>query len=141
MDIINKTKELSHAVEEKVDHGLEVAKETFANVASHLPLANLAKKGTDHFVIEVDLPGVDKKDIDVQIEDNILVVKATRKMEKEVKKDDYYLMESNFGLISRSFVLPEGIDTSKVDAHYENGRLRITLEKEEARKAKNIAVK
>jgi len=141
MDIINKTKELSHAVEEKVDHGLEVAKETFANVASHLPLANLAKKGSDQFVIEVDLPGVDKKDIDVQIEDNILVVKATRKMNKEVQKDDYYLMESNFGLISRSFVLPEGIDTSKVDAHYANGRLRITLEKEEARKAKNIAVK
>lgn len=141
MDIINKTKELGHAVEEKVDHGLEVAKETFANVASHLPLANLAKKGTDQFVIEVDLPGVDKKDIDVQIEDNILVVKATRKMKKEVKKDDYYLMESNFGLISRSFVLPEGIDTSKVDAHYENGRLRIALEKEESRKAKNIAVK
>lgn len=141
MDIINKTKELGHAVEEKVDHGLEVAKETFANVASHLPLANLAKKGTDQFVIEVDLPGVEKKDIDVQIEDNILVVKATRKMKKEVKKDDYYLMESNFGLISRSFVLPEGIDTSKVDAHYENGRLRIALEKEESRKAKNIAVK
>ncbi len=44
-------------------------------------------------------------------------------------------------MISRSFVLPEGIDTSKVDAKYENGRLYVTLEKEESRKAKNISVK
>ncbi len=140
MDIVNKTKEIGQAVEEKVEHGLEVAKETFANVAAHLPFANLARKGSDQFVIEVDLPGVEKKDIEVQIEENILVVKATRKMKKEVKKEDYYLMESNFGLISRSFVLPEGIDTSKVEAHFENGRLRVVLEKEEARKAKSIAV-
>ena len=141
MDIVNKTKEIGQAVEEKVEHGLEVAKETFANVAAHLPFANLAKRGTDQFVIEVDLPGVDKKDIDIQIEENILIVKATRKMKQEVKKEDYYLCESQFGLISRSFVLPEGIDTSKVDAQYENGRLRIVLEKEESRKAKSIAVK
>ena len=87
------------------------------------------------------MPGVDKKDIDIQIEDNILIVKATRKMKNEVKKEDYYLCESQFGLISRSFVLPEGIDTSKVDARYEDGRLRIALEKEESRKAKSIAVK
>lgn len=141
MDIVNKTKEIGQAVEEKVEHGMEVAKEAFANVAAHLPFANLAKKGADQFVIEVDLPGVDKQEIDVQIQDNVLVVKATRKMKNEVKKEDYYLMESSFGLISRSFVLPEGIDTSKVDAHYEDGRLRIVLEKEEARKAKSIAVK
>jgi len=140
-NIVNKTKEIANTVEEKVEHGLEVAKETFANVASHLPLANLAKKGSDEFVIEVDLPGVEKKDIELKIEDNILIVKATRKMKNEVKKDDYYLLESNFGYISRSFVLPEGIDTSKVDAEFKNGRLTIRLEKEESRKAKNIAVK
>ena len=62
-------------------------------------------------------------------------------MKNEVKKEDYYLCESNFGMISRSFVLPEGIDTSKVDAQYENGRLYVTLEKEESRKAKSISVK
>jgi HSP20 family protein len=62
-------------------------------------------------------------------------------MKNEVKKEDYYLCETNFGLISRSFVLPEGIDKEKVDAKYEDGRLYITLEKEESRKAKSIAVK
>ena len=140
MDIVKSAKEVTKAVEEKVEKGLEVAKETFANVASHLPFANLAKRGNDGFHIEIDLPGVKKEDIDLQVEDNILTVKAMRKMKNEVKKEDYYLCESNFGLISRSFVLPEGIDKEKINAHYENGRLYITLEKEESRKAKSISV-
>lgn len=141
MDMVKTAKEIGTAVEEKVEQGLEVAKETFANVASHLPFANLARKGNDSFKVEIDLPGVKKEDIELNIEDNILTVKAVRKMKNEVKKEDYYLCESNFGLISRSFVLPEGIDRSKVDAKYEDGRLYITLEKEESRKAKSISVK
>ena len=141
MDVVKTAKEVANTVEEKVEKGLEVAKETFANVASHLPFANLARKGSDAFSIEIDLPGVKKEDIELQVEDNILTVKAVRKMKNEVKKEDYYLCESNFGLISRSFVLPEGIDKEKIDATYEDGRLYITLEKEESRKAKSIAVK
>jgi len=141
MELVNTAKELGQSVEEKIEHGLEVAKDTFANVASHLPFANLAKKGNDTFKIEIDLPGVKKEDIDLQVEENILTIKAVRKMKNKVKKEDYYLCESNFGMISRSFVLPEGIDTSKVDAKYEDGRLYVTLEKEESRKAKSIAVK
>ncbi len=140
-NVAAKAKEVAKNIEEKVEKGVEVAKETFANVAAHLPFANLAKKGSDAFVIEVDLPGVKKEDIDLSIEENILTVKAVRKMKNEVKREDYYLCESNFGLISRSFVLPDGIDTEKVDARFEDGRLIITLEKEESRKAKKLAVK
>ena len=141
MDVAKTAKEVASTVEEKVEKGLEVAKETFANVASHLPFANLAKKGSDGFEIEIDLPGVKKEDIELKVEDNILTVKAVRKMKNEVKKEDYYLMESSFGLISRSFILPEGIDKNKIDAKYEDGRLYISLEKEESRKAKSISVK
>jgi len=140
MDVVKTAKEVANTVEEKVEKGLEVAKETFANVASHLPFANLAKRGSDGFSIEIDLPGVKKEDIELQVEDNILTVKAVRKMKNEVKKDDYYLCESNFGLISRSFVLPEGIDKEKINAKLEDGRLYISLEKEESRKAKSISV-
>ena len=140
MDVVKTAKEVANTVEEKVEKGLEVAKETFANVASHLPFANLAKRGSDGFSIEIDLPGVKKEDIELQVEDNILTVKAVRKMKNEVKKEDYYLCESNFGLISRSFVLPEGIDKEKIDAKLEDGRLYISLEKEESRKAKSISV-
>ena len=140
-DVVKKAKEIGNALEKKVEEGLEVVKESFANVASHLPFANLAKRGSDIFEIEVDLPGVDKKDIELKVEDNILTVKAVRRFKNEVKRDDYYLCESNFGLISRSFTLPEGIDKDKIEAKYEDGRLYITLEKEESRKAKSISVK
>jgi HSP20 family protein len=141
MDVVKTAKEIGNTVEEKVEHGLEVAKETFANVASHLPFANLAKKGSDTFEIEIDLPGVDKNDIELKVEDNILTVKVTRKIKNEVQREDYYLCESSFGLISRAFVLPEGIDPGSIDAQYEDGRLYVTLEKEESRKAKSISIK
>lgn len=141
MDIVKTSKKLVDKVEEKVEQGLEVVKETFDNIARHLPFANLAKHSNDTFSIEVDLPGVKKEDIDIKVEDNYLTVSATRKYKNETKRDDYYLCESNFGLISRSFALSDTIDRDKIDAKYENGRLYITLEKVETKKAKNIAIK
>ena len=141
MDVVKKAKDIGNAVEETVEHGIEVAKEAFVNVASHLPFANLAKKGSDAFTIEVDLPGVDKKDIELKVEENLLTVKAVRQMKNEVKEEDYYLCESKFGLISRSFILPKDVDREKISANYEDGRLYISLEKEEARKARSISIK
>jgi HSP20 family protein len=141
MEVIQKAKELTNTVEEKVEKGLEVAKEALSNVASHLPFANLSKNGGDTFTIEVDLPGVKKEDIDLRIDDNRLTVTAQRKMKKEVRRENYYLQESSFGLISRTFLLPDGIDRDKIDAKHEDGRLYITLEKEESKKQKSIAIK
>jgi HSP20 family protein len=141
MDIVKSAKEVGNAVEEKLEHGLEVAKEALGNVASHLPFANLAKKGSDTFKIEIDLPGVKKEDIDIKVENNYLIVNAVRKMNNEVSKDDYYLCESSFGRISRSFLLPNTIDSDKVEADLKDGRLYITLEKEESKKAKSVTIK
>ena len=141
MSIAQKSKELVHNVEEKVEKGLEVAKETLGNVARHLPLANFAKHSSDTYDIEVDLPGVKKDEIELKIEDDYLTVNAVRKTKSEVKEEDYYLCESSFGLISRSFVLPKDVDRDKISARYEDGRLYISLEKEEARKARSISIK
>jgi len=140
-NIKEKTKEIIENVEEKVEQGVEIVKETFDNVARHLPLANLAKHSSDTYDIEIDLPGVKKEDIELKIEDDYLTVNAIRRTKKEVNKDDYYLCESAFGLISRSFVLPKDVDRDKISAHLENGRLYISLEKEETRKAKQISIK
>ncbi len=141
MDVVKSTKEVGKNLEKSIENGLEKTKEVLTNVASHLPFANLAKRKDDKFSIEVDLPGVDKKDIEIKVEDNLLRVNAVRKMKKEVKKKDYYTMESYFGEISRVFALPEDIDKDKIDAQYKNGRLYITLDKVESKKAKSIEVK
>ncbi len=139
--IIENGKELVNAVEEKVEKGLEVAKEALGNVARHLPLANFAKHSADTYDIEIDLPGVNKDEIELKIEDDYLTVNAIRKTKNEVKEEDYYLCESSYGLISRSFVLPKDVDREKISANYEDGRLYISLEKEEMRKARNISIK
>ncbi|MCW8820701.1 MAG: Hsp20/alpha crystallin family protein [Sulfurovum sp.] len=141
MDIIEKTKEIGNEIEETLGRGYEKGKEVLGNVASHLPFANLAKKKNGDFHVEIDMPGVKKEDIDVRIDNNILTVSGERKMKKEVKKKDYYLMESSFGRIERSFSLPKGIDKDKINAEYKDGRLVIDLEREESLKPKAIEVK
>ena len=141
MDIVKTSKKLVDKVEETGEKALEVVKETFDNLASHLPFANLAKHSDNTFSIEVDLPGVKKEDIEIKVEDNYLTINATRKYKNEIKEDNYYLCESNFGIFSRSFMLSDNINKDKIEAKYENGRLYLTLEKTESKKAKSIAIK
>ncbi|WP_297432009.1 Hsp20/alpha crystallin family protein [Sulfurimonas sp.] len=140
MEVTKTAKDAVQKVEEKVENGLGVIKDSFNNLASHLPFANLAKKSSDTFVIEVDLPGVKKEDIDIKVEDDYLTVTAVRKFKNELKEDDYYLCESDYGLISRSFALSDNIDRDSIGAKFENGRLTITLDKVASKKVKNITV-
>lgn len=141
MDIVKSTKDLANSVGTEVEKGYEVAKEVLGNVVKHLPFANLAKHSNDTWDVEIDLPGVKKEDIELKVEENRLIVNAVRKYKNEVKKENYYLCESSFGEISRSFILPDNVDKEKVGAKYEDGRLYITFEKEESKKAKKITVK
>ncbi len=141
MSIAEKSKELVESVEEKVEQGIDIVKETLGNVARHLPLANFARHSSDTFDIEIDLAGVKKEDIELKIEDDYLTINAIRRAKHEVDEEDYYLYESNIGLISRSFVLPKEINREKISARFEDGRLYVSLEKEESRKAKTITIK
>jgi len=122
MEVTKTAKDAVQKVEEKVESGLGVIKDSFNNLASHLPFANLAKKSSDTFVIEVDLPGVKKEDIDIKVEDDYLTVTAVRKFKNELKEDDYYLCESDYGLISRSFALSENIDRDSIQAKFHRKR-------------------
>ena len=141
-DIKNEVQKVEKKIEEGVVEAGKKFKEVLSNVASHLPLSNLSRnRQKETYTIEVDLPGVSKEDINVSIEGDYLTVTAERKMQKEVKEEDYYLMESAFGKYTRSFYLPEDIDRDSIDAHYENGRLTITFEKVASKKRRDIAVK
>jgi HSP20 family protein len=141
MSILEKTKNIGTELESGLEKGYKKSKELLKNVASHLPFTNFAKDKTGDFHLEVDLPGVKKKDIDVRVENNVLIVSAQREMKKEVDKDDYYLLESSFGKIERFFTLPDDIDTDRISADYKNGRLLIDLEKKENERSKAIEIK
>lgn len=141
MDIIKTSKKVLDKVEDKIEKGLDVVKNTLDNVARHLPFANLAKHENDTFTIEVDLPGVKKEDIEIKIEGDYLTLSAMRNYKNETKEEDYYLCESNFGMFSRSFALSESIDKENIEASYENGRLTLLLKKDESKKGRKIEVK
>ncbi len=98
-------------------------------------------------VVEVraELPGMDEKDIDVQLSDTMLTIKGEKKEEREEgdKESRYYLSERKYGSFERSFRLPEGLDTEKVAANFKNGILVVTIPKspEMQTKVKKIKVK
>ena len=140
MDIVKNVKEVGSDIERGIEKGLEKGKHALSNVASHLPFANLAKKDKSTFSVEIDLPGVKKEDIEVNVHDNTLSVSAVRNMKKEVKEDDYYMQESFYGKIARSFTLPKDIDKDNVEAKLDDGRLYITLKKTPSTKTKTITV-
>ena len=141
-DIKNEIQTVEKKVENTLEEGMKKLKETFANVASHLPLANLSRnKEEDKFTIEIDLPGVKKEDIDLTVDGDYLIVTAERKMCDEVRREDYYMIESAFGKYARSFYLPEDIDRDSIEAEYRDGRLIITFEKVPEKKRRDITIK
>ena len=95
------------------------------------------------YEITAELPGMDEKNIEVKVANDVLTIKGERQEEKEEKKKDYYLRERSFGSFERSFGLPEGVDADKIEASFKKGVLTLTLPKKlEAQKsAKKIDVK
>ncbi len=94
------------------------------------------------YYIEVDLPGVKKEDIKVDIKDNTLTISGERKFKDEVKEDDYYKIETAIGKFSRTFTLPEDADVENIDAKSENGVLDIVIPKvKKEESVKTIEVK
>jgi HSP20 family protein len=103
------------------------------------PAVDIYEKGTD-VVLKAELPGLDPKDVDIRIENNVLTLKGERKIEDEIKQEDYHRVERSYGGFTRSFTLPSTVDTTNVKADYKDGVLRITLPKREEAKPKQIQV-
>ncbi len=91
-------------------------------------------------VIEAELPGLDKKDIHVDVKDGVLTLRGERSYEDEVKEEKYHRKERAFGKFHRSFTLPEGLDHDKIEADYKDGVLKIEIPKPEEKKPKKITI-
>jgi HSP20 family protein len=86
--------------------------------------------------ISVELPGMEEKDIDVTLSDNVLTIRGEKKSEREEKKKDYHLSERSYGSFSRSLPLPSGVDTEQLKAEFKKGVLTIRLPKTPEAKSK-----
>jgi HSP20 family protein len=91
-------------------------------------------------VFKAELPGMNAKDIEVKLENNVLLVKGERHFEKEAKEENYHRVERAYGTFSRSFTLPTAVNGDKVTAEYKDGILKIVLPKKEETKAKPIKI-
>ena len=94
----------------------------------------------EKITIKAELPGVDKKDIQVDVKDGILTITGELSHENEVKEENYHRKERASGKFYRSFTLPEGLDPEKIDADYKDGILKIKIPKAEEKKPKEITV-
>ena len=90
--------------------------------------------------LKIEVPGIDEKDVDVRIENNVLTVHGERKFEREEKEENFRRVERQYGSFTRSFTLPNSVDPGQVSADYEKGVLKIKLAKKAEAKPKQIKV-
>jgi HSP20 family protein len=90
--------------------------------------------------LKIEVPGIEEKDIDVRVENNTLTVHGERKIEKEEKEENYRRVERQYGSFTRTFTLPQTVDTENVSATYDKGVLKITLPKKAEAKPKQVKV-
>ncbi len=95
----------------------------------------------DNFVVKAELPGMDKKDIEIDVKGRVLTLQGERTSESEVKEGAWHRKERTCGKFKRSFTLPTDVDADAIKAVYKNGVLNIDIPKPEERKPRQIAVR
>ena len=91
-------------------------------------------------VVKAELPGMDRKDIALNLENNVLTLRGERRFEKETKEENYHRIERSYGGFSRAFSIPATVDEEKIQADYKDGVLKILLPKKEQAKPKQIQI-
>jgi HSP20 family protein len=106
---------------------------------SWVPAVDIFEKD-GNIVLTAELPGIDIKDVDVRVLNNVLTLQGQRKFDQELQKDNVHRVERVYGSFTRSFTLPSVVDTEKIKAESKDGVLKVTLPKREEAKAKQIQV-
>ena len=94
----------------------------------------------DELVLEAELPGMNREDFELTIENNVLTLRGERRFEKRDEGDNYHRVERAYGQFTRSFTLPQTVSPENATAEYKNGVLRVTLQKREEVKARRIQI-
>ena len=102
--------------------------DTEENVATFVPSVN-TREGEFAYHLDIDLPGIKKEDIQIDLKENTLTVTGERNFKEETKEEDYYRVETRFGKFSRTFTLPDDADTENIDASTTDGVLEVVIPK------------
>jgi HSP20 family protein len=110
-----------------------------AELASWAPAVDIFETENE-LVVKADLPDVQEKDIDVRVENNTLTIRGERKFNNEVHEDNYLRVERAYGTFTRSFSLPNTVNTEGIHAEYRSGVLSVRMPKREETKPKQIKI-
>ena len=100
------------------------------NVVDFIPKIN-TRETKETYSIEVELPGVLKENVNIQVDADVLTISGERIIKEGIKEEEYRKVESNYGNFSRAFTLPKRVDTSKIEATFELGILEVSIPKKE----------
>jgi HSP20 family protein len=94
----------------------------------------------DQIVFEAELPGMNREDFELSVENNVITLRGERRFEKKDESDNYHRVERSYGSFTRSFTLPQSVSAEGATAEYTSGVLRVTLPKREETKSRRIEV-
>jgi HSP20 family protein len=106
-----------------------------SNRTSSMPAVNIREDEKD-YVLDLAIPGIDKKDLKIDMNEDVLTISSESNNETEQSKDGYKRKEFSYSSFCRSFYIPENVNKDKIEANYKDGILSITLPKEEEEKSK-----
>lgn len=98
--------------------------------STFIPKTDVVETATA-YEVQLAVPGLNKEDFNLEVNDNYLTISGERKFQNEKKDKNYHSIETHYGSFSRSFTLPENVDASKINARYNNGILEVTIPKDE----------
>ena len=116
----------------------DVNPDRLAQVGFRPPLDLTEDEG--HFYAQLELPGMQKEEIKISLDDNILTIRGEKKKEDFLDKNEYRLVERNYGVFERCFKLPQEIKEDSISAEMENGILKIRIPKTEKVEPRQIAI-
>lgn len=108
---------------------------TRAGGSTFVPKVDIVET-SEAFEVQLAVPGLNKEDFNIELNDNYLTVSGERKFSNEKNEKSYHAIETHYGSFSRSFSLPENVDASKINAKYNNGILELTIPKDEKKALK-----
>lgn len=98
------------------------------------------RESDEALLVQAELPGIEKRDVHLEVKDGVLTLSGERRYEKDVKEENIHRVERAYGRFSRSFSLPRNVDAEKVEATMKDGVLEVRLPKRESAKPKSIAI-
>ncbi len=112
----------------------------FATPDTWMPPVDIFQNGEQELVLKAEIPGLNREDLDITVENFVLTIKGEKKFSNEVKEDHYHHVERRYGTFSRSFSLPQTVDAGKVGAEYKDGVLTVRLPLREEARPRQIKV-